>query len=103
MRINDLTFKEGDVVGFCHKCGGDLVIREGMFGQFVGCTGYRNGCRNSCNLNKYEINDEVIYEQLKILSLINEHNIKELLKVRDSELYNSLSDSFKNRINEALR
>lgn len=39
---NDTPMKDLMV---CPLCGRDLVLREGRYGRFYGCTGYPNGCR----------------------------------------------------------
>jgi len=28
--------------GICPKCGGDLIMREGKYGTFIGCSNYPN-------------------------------------------------------------
>jgi len=34
----------------CSQCGKTMKIREGKNGQFWGCTGYRDGCKNTENV-----------------------------------------------------
>ncbi|MDC7227916.1 MAG: topoisomerase DNA-binding C4 zinc finger domain-containing protein [Spirochaetales bacterium] len=36
----------------CPKCGGDLLIREGKYGQFLGCSNYRSDDVISCNYTR---------------------------------------------------
>lgn len=28
------------IVGKCPKCGGELIVRSGRFGEFIGCSNY---------------------------------------------------------------
>lgn len=35
----------GTPVGICPKCGQELVIRNGKYGKFIGCSGFKDGCR----------------------------------------------------------
>lgn len=34
----------------CPNCGGKLVVREGRYGKFIGCSNFRNGCRFTASL-----------------------------------------------------
>ena len=40
--LNAFTDSGGSV---CPQCGGTLVLRNGPYGRFMGCSNYRNGCR----------------------------------------------------------
>lgn len=40
-------------IGFCPICGGELVLREGKFGQFYGCSNYHSrGCKFKRQIEK---------------------------------------------------
>ena len=40
-------------VGKCPICGENLVIRDGKYGKFIGCEGYKNGCRKTYNVDYF--------------------------------------------------
>ena len=46
-----------DVVGICPHCGRKLIIKEGKYGKFVGCTGYRYGCTTTYNYDTFKVFD----------------------------------------------
>ncbi len=35
----------------CPTCGKPMVLRSGPYGQFYGCTGFRDGCRGSRDIS----------------------------------------------------
>ena len=39
----------------CPQCGGTLVLRNGPYGRFMGCSNYRNGCRYVRRLRRAHI------------------------------------------------
>jgi hypothetical protein len=36
----------------CPKCGMPMMLKKGKNGPFLGCTGYRDGCRHTENMEK---------------------------------------------------
>ena len=44
----------GTPVGICPKCGGELVIRSGKNGKFIGCKGFKDGCRNTYKIDGFK-------------------------------------------------
>ena len=80
MKIKNLDLPMNTVVGYCSKCGGLLRIRDGMYGRFIGCENFRDGCRNTININQFEV-DEIEYKMLKILSDIWNNNQQKVLEV----------------------
>ena len=42
-------------VGKCPVCGEDLVIRRGKYGLFIGCAGFKNGCRKTYNPKFFKV------------------------------------------------
>jgi ssDNA-binding Zn-finger/Zn-ribbon topoisomerase 1 len=44
----------GTPVGICPKCGEELVIRSGKNGKFIGCKGFKDGCRNTYNIDGFK-------------------------------------------------
>jgi DNA topoisomerase-1 len=45
----------------CNKCGKNMVVKEGRFGQFLACSGYPE-CKNTMNATKNENGDVVAQE-----------------------------------------
>ncbi|HQQ87365.1 MAG TPA: type I DNA topoisomerase [Smithellaceae bacterium] len=45
----------------CNKCGKDMVVKEGRFGQFLACSGYPE-CKNTMNIAKDENGDIIAQE-----------------------------------------
>ena len=41
-------------VGICPKCGENLVIRNGKNGKFIGCDGFKDGCKSSYSLKGFK-------------------------------------------------
>ena len=101
MKIKDLSLPVNTVVGYCDKCGGLLQIKEGMFGTFIGCSNFRNGCRNTVKLSKHEV-DEMEYKMLETISNIRMNKRDEVLKIYESEEYNLFSDELKSKVEEYL-
>ena len=97
MKIKDLDLPMNTVVGYCSKCGGLLRIRDGMYGRFIGCENFRDGCRNTININQFEV-DEIEYKMLKILSDIWNNNQQKVLEVYHSDDYYLLSDELKSKV-----
>lgn len=48
-------FHVGDRVGKCPDCGRPLVVREGRFGKFVGCEGFKAGCRKTYRIDNFRV------------------------------------------------
>ena len=48
----------GTIVGTCPECGKPLKIKRGTYGKFIGCTGYKKGCRYSHNTKTYTITNQ---------------------------------------------
>lgn len=46
-----------DKVGTCPDCGNPLLVKKGKHGLFVGCAGYRDGCRKTYNFDTFRIID----------------------------------------------
>lgn len=44
----------GTPVGICPKCGEELVIRSGKNGKFIGCKGFKDGCRNTYKIDGFK-------------------------------------------------
>lgn len=101
MKIKDLDLPMNTVVGYCSKCGGLLRIRDGMYGRFIGCENFRDGCRNTININQFEV-DEIEYKMLKILSDIWNNNQQKVLEVYHSDDYYLLSDELKSKVETYL-
>lgn len=101
MKIKNLSLPINTVVGQCSECGGLLQIKEGMFGTFIGCSNFRDGCRNTVKFSKHEV-DEVEYRMLKIISDMRLNNSKEVLETYHSEEYNLFSDELKSKVEEYL-
>ena len=49
--INNLNV--GMPVGRCPKCGEKLIVRRGEHGKFIGCDGFKDGCRNTYNFDNF--------------------------------------------------
>jgi DNA topoisomerase-1 len=45
----------------CNKCGKDMAVKEGRFGQFLACSGYPE-CKNTMNATKNE-NGEIVAQE----------------------------------------
>jgi ssDNA-binding Zn-finger/Zn-ribbon topoisomerase 1 len=101
MKIKNLDLPMNTVVGYCSKCGGLLRIRDGMYGRFIGCENFRDGCRNTININQFEV-DEIEYKMLKILSDIWNNNQQKVLEVYHSDDYYRLSDELKSKVETYL-
>ena len=41
-------------VGICPECGEPLVVKSGKFGRFVGCSGFKKGCRKTYGLENFK-------------------------------------------------
>lgn len=58
----------GDVVGECQKCGGNLVVKQGRFGKFIGCSNfYEKGCKCAYSYEHFDIrNSDECSENVKL-------------------------------------
>lgn len=99
--MKDLNLPTNTVVGICNKCEELLKIIDGMLSLFIGCDGFKNGCRNSINYNKFEV-DDYEYKILKIISDINNDNYNDVLKIYESTKFNNLSEGLKNKIKDYI-
>ena len=41
-------------VGICPKCGERLIVKNGKYGQFIACEGFKNGCKNTYNIKNFK-------------------------------------------------
>lgn len=39
-KLDDLMERQEEIVTFCDNCGGNMVIRDGQYGKFFGCSNY---------------------------------------------------------------
>ena len=54
--VDELSLPTGSFVGYCPVCGRKLIVKNGKFGAFIGCTGYKAcHCRKTYNTKKYTI------------------------------------------------
>lgn len=54
-KLSDMDFlTNGFPVGICPKCGEKLVVRNGSFGKFVACGGFKKGCKNTYNIKNFK-------------------------------------------------
>lgn len=61
------NLKTNTKVGICPVCGEPLRIKEGRFGKFIGCSGFKNGCRKTYKITTFRVYDK---------NTIDLHNIK---------------------------
>lgn len=54
-----MDYKVGDKVGVCPNCGGDLVVRTGRYGKFIGCSDFPK-CRKTYNIKTFRPNEEAV-------------------------------------------
>lgn len=101
MKIKNLNLPVNTVVGNCPKCGGLLQIKEGMYGTFIGCSNFRNGCRNTVKFHKHEV-DEIEYKMLETISNIRMNKTKEVLETYHSDEYVLFSDELKSKVENYL-
>lgn len=101
MKIKNLDLPMNTVVGYCSKCGGLLRIRDWMYGRFIGCENFRDGCRNTININQFEV-DEIEYKMLKTISNIRMNKTKEVLETYHSDEYVLFSDELKSKVEKYL-
>ena len=68
--LDKIGFKfEGKFVGKCPKCGSDLVVRDGKYGEFISCTSYPN-CKYT---QKFTIDKKyIVLESENALKELNE-------------------------------
>lgn len=57
--VNLDDFEVGDTVGFCPECGGELVLRDGKYGLFVGCTNYPE-CRKTYRYDRFRVKEDIL-------------------------------------------
>lgn len=56
----------GFPVGICPKCGKELVVRNGKYGEFIACSGFKeNGCKNTYNINNFKVNFDFEVTEVK--------------------------------------
>ena len=101
MKIKDLNLPPNTVVGICPKCGGLLQIKEGIYGTFIGCSNFRDGCRNTVKINQHEV-DEIEYLMLETISNIRMNKTDEVLKTYHSDKYDLFSDELKSKVENYL-
>lgn len=76
---NLLGINIGDIVGECDKCGGNLIVKKGRFGLFIGCSNYhQKGCQCSYNYEHFTIRDSRKCSQ-NVQMAMNEYGQKILL------------------------
>lgn len=54
-----MAYNVGDKVGVCPNCGGDLVVRNGRYGKFIGCSEFPK-CRKTYNIKTFRPNEEAV-------------------------------------------
>lgn len=54
-----MDYKLGDKVGVCPQCGGDLVVRSGRYGKFIGCSAFPK-CRKTYNIKTFRPNKDAV-------------------------------------------
>lgn len=55
-KVSELNLPSGSFVGYCPVCGRKLIVKNGKFGAFIGCTGYKAcHCRKTYNVKQYTI------------------------------------------------
>lgn len=74
----------GEIVGTCPDCGKRLVIKKGKFGKFVGCSGYRNGCRKTYGIENFKIFDQHICDLINLEKAQLNCDLKMAEKIRDT-------------------
>lgn len=97
MKIKNLSLPPNTIVGYCEKCNGKLIIKEGNFGIFIGCSNFKDGCRNTKSFYSFEV-DEFEYKILEVISNIRLNNFTKVKDFYESEDFNHLSLEMKNKI-----
>jgi len=77
----------------CRKCGAHMVLRNGKYGQFWGCSNYKNGCKNIVQYKKKE--DINIISSNEFQAGFMNHKIDEVI---NSELTTDQQRSFFNDV-----
>ena len=57
--VNIEDFKVNEAVGFCPNCGNELLIKEGKYGKFIGCSNFPK-CRKTYKYENFKIRDEIL-------------------------------------------
>ena len=55
--VEELDLPVGTWVGYCGACGEKLFVKNGKFGKFIGCAGYKrwHNCRKTYSIKTYKI------------------------------------------------
>ena len=72
-----MDYKVGDKVGVCPNCGGELVVRTGRYGKFIGCSDFPK-CRKTYNIKTFRPNEEAV-------KLKNATTFEELIALTNSD------------------
>ena len=51
---NENILTTGFPVGICPKCGELLIIKNGKYGKFVACSGFKDGCKNTYRIDNFK-------------------------------------------------
>lgn len=86
-------FEENEVVGFCPECHHELVIRNGKYGKFIGCTNFPK-CRKTYTYGTFRVSDEIL--ELKTLEKIDD--FRTIKKILDNTLYDRVKTKAETKI-----
>jgi ssDNA-binding Zn-finger/Zn-ribbon topoisomerase 1 len=83
----------------CPKCGGDMILREGKFGKFYGCTKFSRNKKTSCDGNSpFTTNKSVPKKNVEFNNGDYCTVILELIKEKKECTIKNLNNELKNKI-----
>lgn len=74
----------GEYVGTCPDCGKRLVVRSGKYGRFVGCEGFRKGCRKTYSLKNFRIYSQHWCDRINLERAVMNCDLKMAEHIRDT-------------------
>lgn len=101
-QIKHLDLPINTIVGKCPKCNEFLIIKEGKFGKFVGCAGFKNGCKNTYQISTFRVFNHKLLNKLNIYDA-NNKKLKCYKIINDREYFNDLDSYLKKVIKENIK
>ena len=104
-----LSLPINTIVGKCPKCGKPLIIKNGKFGKFISCSGFKEtGCKTTYNLDGFKVFDKQLLNKLNVYDAVaNDRESRVFAIGMDKEYFSDLTvdlqkeiDGYKNQYHD---